>query len=109
MPIVGNSDEDRAVAHYKQATRYDKENKPAKSRAHLRRALDYLSFGMHDQPYDLEKPAYVKPLIQNTRHLVTSRIPRRICPRSKRSMIENRLLTTRCAIRRYTRVSYTRW
>ena len=61
MPIVGNSDEDRAVAHYKQATRYDKENKPAKSRAHLRRALDYLSFGMHDQPYDLEKPAYVKP------------------------------------------------
>jgi hypothetical protein len=61
MPLVGRSDEDRAVAHYKQATRYDKENKPAKSRAHLRRALDYLSFGMHDQPYNPEKPAYVKP------------------------------------------------
>jgi hypothetical protein len=61
MPLVGNSDEDRAVAHYKQATRYDKENKHAKSRAHLRRALDYLSFGMHDKPYDPENPAYVKP------------------------------------------------
>lgn len=61
MPLVGNSDEDRAAAHYKQATRYDKENKHAKSRAHLRRALDYLSFGMHDQPYNPPKPAYVKP------------------------------------------------
>jgi hypothetical protein len=56
MPTVGRSDEDRAVAHYKQATRYDKENKPAKSRAHLRRALDYLSFGMHDPPYNPKKP-----------------------------------------------------
>ena len=27
-----------------------------------------------------------------------------MCPRSKRSMIENRLRTTRCAIRRYTRI-----
>jgi hypothetical protein len=61
MPLVGMSDEDRAVAHYKQATRYDKENKPAKSRAHLRRALDYFSFGVHDKPYDPENPAYVKP------------------------------------------------
>jgi hypothetical protein len=31
------------VAHYKQATRYDKENKHAKSRAHLRRALDQVT------------------------------------------------------------------
>jgi hypothetical protein len=61
MPLVGNSDEDREVAHYKQATRYDKENNHAKSRAHLRRALDYLSFGVHDKPYDPENPAYVKP------------------------------------------------
>lgn len=61
MPLVGNLGRDRAVAHYKQATRYDKENKPAKSRAHLRRALDYFSFGVHDKPYDPENPAYVKP------------------------------------------------
>ncbi len=103
MPLVGRSDEDRAVAHYKQATRYDKENKHAKSRAHLRRALDYLSFGVHDKPYDPENPA------QNTRPLVSSRIPMRICQRSKRSMIENQLRTTRCSIRRYTQISYTRW
>ena len=61
MPLVGRSDEDRAVAHYKQATRYDKENKNAKSRAHLRRALDYLSFGMHDQPHDPKKPGPYNP------------------------------------------------
>ena len=58
MPLVGKSDGDRALAHYKQATRYDKENKLAKSRAHLRRALDYFSFGVHDKPYDPENPAY---------------------------------------------------
>jgi hypothetical protein len=41
--------------------------------------------------------------------LVSSRIPMRICQRSKRSMIENQLRTTRCSIRRYTQISYTRW
>jgi hypothetical protein len=63
MPTVGNSDKDRAVAHYKQATRYDKENKPAKSRAHLRRALDYLSFGVHDKPYNPQKPGPEYPAL----------------------------------------------
>jgi hypothetical protein len=63
MPLVGNSDKDRAVAHYKQATRYDKENKHAKSRAHLRRALDYLSFGVHDQPYNPKKPGPEYPVL----------------------------------------------
>jgi hypothetical protein len=63
MPLVGNLGRDRAVAHYKQATRYDKENKPAKSRAHLRRALDYLSFGMHDKPYNPKKPGPEYPAL----------------------------------------------
>ncbi len=71
MPLVGKSDGDRAVAHYKQATRYDKENKHAKSRAGL-------------------------PFVRHARS-------KKNRPMSSR-VIESCLRTTRCAIRRYTRL-----
>ena len=45
MPLAGPLARDRALAHYKHASRYDKEGEPEKSAAHLRRALDYVSFG----------------------------------------------------------------
>lgn len=47
--------------------RYNEQNKPAKSRAHLRRALEYVSFGTLDhKPYDPDKPAYVPGNLENT-------------------------------------------
>lgn len=55
------------MAHYKQAVRYNEQNKPDKSRAHLLRALDYVSFGTrHHKPYDPDKPAYVSGNFDDT-------------------------------------------